>query len=104
MTTATILAETKRRGIKLRTDGSIIYCRPRKALGPKILEAIRERKPELIEHLRRHESGRVGPWQPPGAITRACTSCGGGLQPGDPHDIPCSTCQWTEHMWPQRPQ
>ena len=93
MTTTAILAEAERRGIKLRTDGTLIYFRPEQAANPELLEAMRERKAELIAYLRRHESDGVGPWQPPGN-PRRCPACGGGLQPDDPDNELCFTCRW----------
>ncbi|MCH7825447.1 MAG: hypothetical protein IH849_11645 [Acidobacteria bacterium] len=104
MTAAAILAETERRGIRLRTDGSMIDCRPKKAICPELLEAIRERKPELISHLQQSASRPIGCARPP-EPHRRCPSCGGGLQRDDADNSPCFTCRWSrEHLWPQGPQ
>ena len=96
MTTTAILAEAERRGIKLRTDGTMIYFRPEQAADPELLEAMRQRKPELISYLRRREPAprSIGCARPP-EPHRRCPSCGGGLQPDDPDRGRCFTCQWT---------
>jgi hypothetical protein len=96
MTAAAILTECARRGIHLRADGDLIRYRPRDAVDtdPDLLGAMRERKAELLAHLRRSVDVRVGPWQPPGRVAppRQCVSCEGGLQPDDPDNAVCSTC------------
>ena len=89
MTTADILIEARLNGIELRAAGDRILYRPKGAVGPELLTAIRERKGELIAHLKR--------W---GA--RHCPSCGCGLQPDDADGELCFTCRWPG--MPRRPQ
>lgn len=105
MTAAAILSECQRRGVHLRADGELIKYKPIAAVDGELLEAMREHKPELLSYLRRHESDRVGPWQPPGRTTRRCPSCGGGLQPTDTDGELCGSCAWSvQHLAPQRVQ
>ena len=107
MTTAAILAEAERRGIKLRADGGLIKYKPVSAMNDELLAAMRRRKPELLAHLGRLDNARVGPWTPPGAVAppRRCISCKGGLHEADVDDGICSTCRWSfEHLSPRRVQ
>ena len=87
MTAAAILAETERRGIKLRTDGTLLYFRPKQAVDDELLELLRDNKAAILEHLGR------GCARPP-APHRRCPSCGGGLQRGDADGSRCFTCRW----------
>jgi len=110
MTVAAIITECHRRGIHLRAEGDLIRYRPRDAVeaDPDLLDAMRERRAELLSYLRRAEDARVGPWQPPGAVAppRQCVACSSGLQPSDEDGGPCGTCRWSARFLPRpaRPQ
>ena len=54
MTAAELLAELRRRGVKLTVNGDRLrYEAPRGALTPELLEAMRQHKPELLRLLSR---------------------------------------------------
>lgn len=94
MSVAELLELVRVRGVEAFVRGDRLVLRPASKLSPEILETLRMHKAELLTHLRRSSASRVGPWQPPGAVTRTCPSCGGGLQPHDVDNEPCFTCMW----------
>lgn len=108
MTATALLKQVRFVGVEVHAVGNRLRLRPASQLSPKLIDALRAHKPEVLAALRaeqRHESGRVGPWQPAGATARCCPSCGGGLQRDDADNSPCFTCRWSrEHLWPQRLQ
>ncbi len=105
MTAAAILVEAERRGLKLRTDGTMVYFCPQRAADPVLLEAMCSRKAELIARPQAAKGTGVGPWQPPGDITRHCRGCNGGLQPAELDGTACFTCRWSlEHLAVRRIQ
>ncbi len=96
MTATALLEEIRLLGVDVQVNGDRLRLRPACRLTPEFVEKLRACKPELLAVLRReerHDSERVGPWQPPGN-PRRCPSCGGGLQPNDPDNEPCFTCAW----------
>ena len=70
----------------------MLFCRPKKAIHPKLLEAMRERKFELIFHLQQSAPRPIGAARPP---ERRCLSCAAGLQPSDTDGELCFTCRWS---------
>ena len=98
MTASALLEQVRSFGVEVSADGDRVWLEPASRLSPEFIETLRARKAELLAALRaeqRHEDNRVGPWSPPGAITRCCSSCGGGLQPDDGDGSKCFTCTWS---------
>ena len=97
MTAADLLEEVRLLGADVYAEGDRLVLRPASRLSPEFVETLRAHKPELLAALRAEQQpagGRIGPWQPPGAMSRQCPSCGGGLQPSDQDGERCFTCSW----------
>ena len=66
MTAATILQELRRRGVEVRAIGHRLRDRPREAVTPELLQALRENRDEILGELRRRrleageQSDRLG--------------------------------------------
>ena len=108
MTAAALLEQVRLLGVDVHVVGDRLRLRPASRLSSELLESLRSHKPAVLAALRaerHHEDNRVGAWQPPGAITRRCPSCGSGLQPDDADGAMCSTCRsGIEHLVPRRVQ
>ena len=98
VTAQAIVAEAWRRGVELRAEGTRVLYRPKIAVDADLLAAMRDTRAELAAYLNRLKDKRVDTWQPPGAITRTCISCGGGLQPTDTDGALCFSCRWSESV------
>ena len=98
MTAAALLEQVRSLGVDVSVGGDRVWLEPASRLSPEFIETLRAHKAELLAALReerQREADRVGPWSPPGAIARRCSSCGGGLQPGDGDSSKCFTCTWS---------
>ena len=108
MTATALLEQVHALGVDVCVVGDRLRLRPASRLSPELIATLRAHKAELLAALRperQHEDNRVGAWQPPGAITRRCPSCGSGLQPDDADGAMCSTCRsGIEHLVPRRVQ
>ena len=87
-------------GLELVDRGDVLRVRGPKPLPADLLDALRQHKQEILEHLRQG----IGSARPP-EPHRRCRSCRCGLQPNDADDGICGTCLWTcEHLAPRRIQ
>ena len=108
MTVTMLLEQVRLLGAEVYAVGDRLYLEPASRLSPELIGTLRSRKPEILAALRSEQqtaADRVGPWQPPGTLTRHCPSCAGGLQPDQADQDLCSTCvSILEHLVPARVQ
>lgn len=85
---ADILAELSRRGVMVRVDGENLRLKPKAALDEKLLDQIRDHKPEILRAL----SGR-----PPLCGSPDCAGCY-EVEPGKRIHPPQASAEWEERL------